>query len=96
VDEGILLCLAGRALLHAPASLSFLIRSGGASRVALTGLNFNGRLGSVTGPAPAGLLGVGRLSSRLGATLAGVALTSVTLLLPGLLRRLGPSGHCLP
>jgi len=37
--------LAGRALLCVPASFSFRIRSGGAGRVALTGLNFNGRLG---------------------------------------------------
>ena len=97
--------MAGRALLRVPGSFSFCGRSGGALRVALTGLNFNGRLGGATGIALAGLLGVGhlssrlgvgRLSSRLGATLAGGALTGVTLLLPGSLRRLGPSGHGLP
>src|SRR6185369_5277320 len=74
-DEGLLRCLTGRALLHVPASFSFCDRSGGAVRVALTGLNFNGHLVDATGTAPAGLLGVGRLSSRLGATLAGGALT---------------------
>ena len=95
-DEGLLRCLAGRALLRVPASFSFCGRSGGAVRVAPTGLNINDRLGGATGTALAGLLGVGRLSSRLGATLAGVALTGVTLLLPGSLRRLGPSGHGLP
>ena len=92
-DEGLLRSWAGRALLRAPASFSFYVRSGGAVCVALTGLNINDRLG---GTALAGLLGVGRLRSRLGATVAGVALTSVALLLPGLLRRLGPSGHGLP
>ena len=91
VDEGTLLCLAGRALLRAPASLSFHIRSGGASRVALTGLNFNSRLGGVTGPAPAGLLGVVSLSGRFGTALAGVA-----LLCPSLLRCPGPSCQGLP
>ena len=83
--------MAGRALLRVPASFSFCVRSGGADRVALTGLNFNGRLGGATGTALAGLLGIGGRSSHLGATLAGV-----TLLLPGSLRRLGPSGHGLP
>jgi hypothetical protein len=83
--------LTGRALLRVPASFSFCDRSGGAVRIALTGRNSNGRLGDATGTALAGLLGVGRRSSRLGATLAGV-----TLLLPGSLRRLGPSGHGLP
>ena len=95
-DEGLLRCLAGRVLLRTPASFSFYVRSGGAVRVALTGLNINDRLGGATGTALAGLLSVGRSSSRLGATVAGVTLTSVTLLLPGLLRRLGPSGHGLP
>ena len=88
--------MAGRVLLRAPASFSFYVRSGGDICVALTGLNFNGHLGGAIGTALAGLLGVGDLSSRLGATLAGVALTGVTLLLPGSLRRLGPSGHGLP
>ena len=88
--------MAGRALLRTPASFSFCIRSGGAGRVALTGLNVDGRLGSTSDAALAGVFaGVGRLSSRLGTTLAGVALTGVTLL-PGLLRRLSPSGHGLP
>ena len=94
-DEG-LLHTVGRALLRAPTGLSFSIRSGGAGRVALTGLNVDGHLGSTTDTTLAGLLGVGRLSSRLGATLAGVALTAVTLPLPGSLRCLGPSGHGLP
>ena len=84
--------MTGRALLRVPASFSFCDRSGGAVRIALTGRNSNGRLGDATGTALAGLLGVGRLSSRFCATLAGVAL----LLRPGLLRRLGPSGHGLP
>jgi len=88
--------LTGRALLRVPASFSFCDRSGGAVRIALTGRNSNGRLGDATGTALAGLLGVGRLSSRLCTMLAGVALTGVTLLLPGSLRRLGPSGHGLP
>jgi len=88
--------LAGRVLLRAPASFSSYVRPGGDICVALTGLNINDRLGGATSTALAGLLGVGRLSSRLGATVAGVTLTGVTLLLPGLLRRLGPSGHCLP
>jgi len=92
MDEGILLCAAGRALLLAPASFSFRIRSGGAGRVALTGLNVDGRLGGATGTAPAGLLGIIGLSSRFGATLAGVAF----LLCPSLLRRPGPSGQGLP
>ena len=98
-DEGVLLCLAGRVLPRAPASFSSYIWSGGAGRVALTGLNFNGRLGSATGTVLAGLFaGIGHLSSRFGTTLAGVALTGVTLLLlcPSLLRRLGPSSHGLP
>ena len=89
--EGLLLCLAGRALLHAPASFSFHSRSGGASRVALTGLSFNSRLGGVTGPAPADLLGVIGLSGCFGTALAGV-----TLLFPSLLCCPGPSSQGLP
>ena len=77
---------------RAPASFSLRIRSGGAGRVALTGLNFNGRLGSATSTAVAGLLGVGSLSGRFGTALASVAL----LLCPGLLRRPGPSSQGLP
>ena len=70
---------------------------GGAVRVALTGLNFDGRLGSAKDTALAGLFtGIGRLSSRFGTTMASVALTSVALPCPSLLRRLGPSGHGLP
>ena len=84
--------MAGRALLRIPASFSFRIRSGGAGRVALTSLNFNGRLGGGAGTAPAGLLGVVGLNSRFGTTLAGVAL----LLCPSLLRRPGPSNQGLP
>jgi hypothetical protein len=94
-----LLHTVGRAFLRAPIGLSFRIWSGGAGRVALTGLNSDGRLGSATETAPAGLsTGIGRLSSRFGTTMAGVALTGVTLLLlcPSLLRRLGPSRHGLP
>src|SRR6185437_1526840 len=91
-DEGPLFCLAGRAFLRVPASFSFRARSGGACRVALTGLNFNGRLGGATGTAPAGLLGVVSLGSLFGAILASVAL----LLCPGLLRRPGPSSQGLP
>jgi len=83
--------LVGRALLRVPASFSFRIRSGGAGRVALTGLDFNSRLGGVTGPAPAGLLGVVSLSGRFGTALAGVA-----LLCPSLLRCPGPSCQGLP
>jgi len=84
--------LTGRALLRVPASFPFCDRSGSAVRIALTDRNSNDRLGDATGTALAGLLGVGRLSSRFCATLAGVAL----FLCPGLLRRLGPSGHGLP
>ena len=84
--------MAGRAPLHIPASFSFRIRSGGAGRVALTGLNFSNCLGGTTGTAPAGLLGAVSLSGRFGTALAGVAL----LLCPSLLRRLGPSSHGLP
>jgi len=65
----------------------------------LTGLNFDGRLGSATDTALSGLFaGIGHLSSRFGTTMAGAALTGVTLLLlcPSLLRRLGPSRHGLP
>ena len=84
--------MVGRAFLRAPTSFSFCNRLGGAGRVTLTGLSFNSRLGGATGTAPAGLLGIASLSSRFCATLAGIAL----LLCPGLLRRLGPSGHGLP
>ena len=91
MDEGILLCLAGSALLRAPASFSFHSRSSGASRVALTGLSFNSRLGGVTGPAPAGLLGVIGLSGRFG-----TALVVVALLCPSLLCCPGPSSQGLP
>ena len=84
--------MAGRALLRAPASFSFRIRSGGAGRIALTGLDFNGHLGGATGTARAGLLGIVSLSSRFGTTLASVAL----LLCPSLLRRPGPSSQGLP
>ena len=70
---------------------------GGAVRVALTGLNFDGRLGSATDTALAGLFaGIGRLSSRLGTTMASIVLAGVALLCPSLLRRLGPSRHGLP
>jgi hypothetical protein len=80
-DEGLLYTV-GRALLHTPTGLSFRIQSGGAGRVALTGLNVDGRLGSAADTALAGLFaGIGRLSSRFGTMLAGVALTGVTLLL---------------
>ena len=82
----------GGALLRAPADISFRIRSGGAGRPALTGLNFNGRLDGATGTTPAGLLGVIGRSSRFGTTLASVAL----LLCPGLLRRPDPSSQGLP
>ncbi|XP_039812129.1 uncharacterized protein LOC120675105 [Panicum virgatum] len=95
-DEGLLGCLTGRALLRAPASFSFCGRAGSAVRVALTGFNSNSRLGGTTGTARACLLSVGRRSGRPGTTLAGVALTGVTLLLPGSLSRLSPSGHGLP
>ena len=83
--------MAGRAPLRIPASFSFRIRSGGAGRVALTGLNFNGRLGGVTGPAPAGLLGIVSLSGRFGTALAGAA-----LMCPSLLCCPGPSSQGLP
>ena len=88
--------MTGRALLRAPASFSFCGRAGSAVRVALTGLNFNSRLGGATGTARACLLSVGHRSGRPGTMLAGVALTAVTLPLPGSLRCLGPSGHGLP
>ena len=84
--------MTGGALLRVPAGFSFCDRSGGAVRIALTGLSFNSRLGGATGTAPASPLGIVSLSSRFCITLAGVAL----LLCPGLLRRLGPSGHGLP
>src|SRR6185503_12440763 len=63
-DEGLLRCLAGRTLLLALASFSFRTRSGGAGRVALTGLSFNSRLVGATGTAPASLPGIVSLSSR--------------------------------
>ena len=90
--KGLLGCLTSRALLRVPASFSFCDRSGGAVRVALTGLTFNSRLVGATGTAPASLLGIVSLSSRFGTTLAGIAL----LLCPSLLRRPGPSGQGLP
>ena len=90
-DKGLLLCLAGTALLRAPANFSFRTRSGGAGRVTLTGLNFNGRLGGATGTAPASLLGIVSLSGRFGTALAGVA-----LLCPSLLFCPGPSSQGLP
>ena len=81
--------MVSRVLLRAPASFSSRIRSGGAGRVTLTGLNFNNCLGGATGTAPAGLLGVVSLSACFGTALAGVALL---LLCSGLLGRLGPLG----
>ena len=84
--------MVSRALLRAPASFSSCIRSGGAGRVALTGLNFDVRLGGAIYTAPAGLLGVVSQSGRFGTALADVAL----LLYSGLLGRLGPSGHGRP
>ena len=95
-DEGLHLYTVGRALLRAPASLSSCGRMGGASRIALTGLNFSNYQGGAVHAALTGLLGIGSLSSRFGTALAGVALNDVTLLLcPSLLRRLGPSSHGL-
>ena len=91
-DEGLLFYMVGRALLCAPASFSSRIRSGGAGRVALTGLNYDVRPGGAIRIAPAGLLGVVSLSSRFDATLASVAL----FLCPGLLRRPGTSSQGLP
>ena len=90
--EGVLLCLAGRALLRAPASFSFRIRSGGAGRVALTGLNFSDCQSGAVHATLAGFLSFGSLSGRFGTALAGVAL----LLCPSLLRHLGPSSHGPP
>jgi len=92
-DEGHLLSMVGRALLRAPASLSSCGRTGGASRIALTGLNFSNCQGGAVHAALAGLLGVGSLSGRFGTALDGVTLL---LLCPSLLRRLGASSHGLP
>ena len=85
--------MVGGVLLRAPTSFSSCIRPGGASRVALTGLDFSDCQGGAVHTAPAGLLGVGSLSGCLGSALAGVTLL---LLCPSLLRRLGPSSHGLP
>ena len=82
----------GGALLRTPTGFSSHIRPGGASRVALTGLNFNGRLGGATGTASADLLGVVSPSGRFSTTLTGVAL----LLCLSLLRRPGPPSQGLP
>ena len=84
--------MVGRALRRAPANFSSRIRSGGAGRVPLTGLNFNDGPGGATSTVPAGLLGVVSLSGCFGTALADVAL----LLYLGLLGRLGPSGHGRP
>ena len=54
--------MVSRALLRAPTSFSSYIRPGGASRVALTGLNFNDCPGGAVRATPAGLLGVVSLS----------------------------------
>ena len=85
--------MVGGALMHAPTSFSSCIRPGGASRVALTGLNFNDCLGGAVRAASAGLLGVVSLSGCSGTASADVALL---LLHSSLLGRLGPSGHRLP
>ena len=92
-DEGLLLNTTGRALLHAPASLSSCVRSGGASRIALTGLNSSNCQGGTVHTALAGLLGIGGRSGCFGTALAGV---NLLLLRPGWLRRLGASSHGLP
>ena len=85
--------MVGGALLHVPTGFSSCIRPGGASRVALTGLNFNDCPGGAVRAAPAGLLGVVSLSGYFGTASADVALL---LLRPSLLSRLGPSSHGLP
>jgi hypothetical protein len=89
----LLLRLVGRALLRAPASFSSCIRSGGAGRVALTGLNFDVRPGGAICVAPAGLLGVVSLSGCFGASSADIA---ILFMRSGLLGRLGPPSHGLP
>ena len=91
-DEGLLLHTIGRTLLRPPAGLSSCVRSGGASRIALTGLNSSNCQGGAVHAALAGLLGVGSQSGCFGTALAGVTL----LLCPSLLRRLGASSHGLP
>ena len=85
--------MVGGALLRPPTSFSSCIRPGGASRVALAGLNFNVCPGGAVRAAPAGLLGVVSLSGCFSTALAGVALL---LLCSSLLGRLGPSSHGLP
>ena len=79
--------------MRAPASLSSCVRSGGASRIALTGLNFSNCHGGAIHTALASLLGVGSRSGCFGTALAGVTLL---LLCPSLLRRLGTPSHGLP
>ena len=65
--------MVGWVLLRTPATFSFCIRPGGASRVALTGLNFNDYPGGAVRTAPAGLPnGVSR-SGRLSTALADAA-----------------------
>ena len=85
--------MTGGVLLRTPTSFSSYNRPGGASRVALTGLNFDVWPGGAIRTAPAGLLGVVSLSGCFSTALAGVALL---LLSPSLLGRLGPSSHGLP
>ena len=85
--------MVGGALLRAPTSFSSYIRPGDASRIALTGLNFNDCPGGAVRAAPAGLLGVVSLSGYFGIALASVALLP---LCPSLLGCLSPSSHGLP
>jgi len=82
--------MVGRALLRAPAGLYSCVRSGGASRISLTGLNSSNCQGGAIHAVLAGLLGVCGQSSCFGTALAGVTLL---LLCSGLLCRLGASSH---
>ena len=85
--------MVGGALLRAPTSFSSCLRSSGASRVALTGPNFDVRPGGAIGITPADLLDGISQSGRLSTALADAA---SILLSSSLLGCLGPSSHCLP
>jgi len=85
--------MAGGALLRTPTSFSSCNRPGGASRVALAGLNFDVRPGGAVRAAPAGLPHVVSLSGCSSTALADVA--SIRLC-SSLLGRLGPSSHRHP
>jgi len=92
-NEGLCLRLAGEVLLHVPTSFFPCNRPGGASRVALTGLNFDVRPGGAVRAAPTSFPHGVSLSGYFNTALADVA---SILMCSSLLGRLGPSSHCLP